>query len=55
MTKVVVYFSGDATNTENIASFLKNENMICSNPENYIPDKMNQYPHKEKNKESKNI
>jgi hypothetical protein len=55
MTKVAVYFSGDATNADKIASYLKDKNLICSDPEKCTPDKMNQCPHKEKNKESKNI
>lgn len=55
MSQVSIYYSSDETNSENIASYLKDKKMDCSDPQNCSPDKMNKCPNKEKKKESKRI
>lgn len=55
MSHVSIFYSADEITSQNIASFLKDNKMDCSNPENCTPDKMNQCPQKEKNKEPKRI
>ena len=55
MSQVSIYYSSTETNSENIASFLKDKKLDCSDPQSCSPDKMNQCPQKEKNKESKRI